>query len=94
MVSKRFQDHACRTLQSLLTRFSAVLTSLPNPQDGVIAKVSWSPQIKKKGTLNYEVKENAFHKMLQVVVPSLDSVYHVQCLKGTTLSEDTCCYGH
>jgi hypothetical protein len=65
MVSKRFQDHACRTIQSLLTRLSVALTSLPNPQDGVTAKVSWPPQIKKKkGTLNYEVKKNAFHKML------------------------------
>jgi len=53
-----------------------MLTSLPKPQDGVTANISLPPQI-KKGTLNCEAAEYAFHEMLQALAPSLDSVYNV-----------------
>jgi hypothetical protein len=46
----------------------------------------------EKGTLICEVAENAFHKMLQAVAPSMDSVYNVQ--RGQLWSEGVCCSGH
>jgi hypothetical protein len=82
MVSKRVQDYACRTIQSLLTRFSTVITSLSIPQDGVTAKISRPPQIKKRHTQLWSCT-----KCISRNAPSSSAIatLSLQCPKGTTL---------
>jgi len=82
VTGERFQNHACRTHQSLLTRFSAMLTSLPKPQDELRQTLHGHHKF-KKGTLNCEVAENTFHEMLQAVAPLLD-----QCTMSTGDNSD------